>query len=520
MKQALIILFFSLCLCIQPLKASEPVKAKMEEVTVYTNQAFIKSTAVFEYTAGKSIIEITELPSTIDPNSISIGGRGDFVLLSVKFEKDFMSKRQLSLQKELDQLEDDIEILEMKLEVNKEQQKMLLDNTEIKAEDEKLSLTELENASVFFKKKLILLGEEKLLLKKELDVLKDEKKNLEEQMKNDPSRNLPLGKALLTIEANKSGKANLDLSYMAYNTGWSPFYDIRVENTNSPMVVLYKAEVRQNTGVDWDNVKVRLSTAQVNRRTVKPELSPKYLYFYENRPPVPMRQSYAKNELEAAPVAEMDMESSADYVSLETGTLNQQFVISKPYTIKSGSEEMVEIKKESIEAEYLTYAVPKFDSNGFLVAEVKDWETYGFLPASGNVYFEGAYVGKTYIGKTGVEEVLKVSLGRDERVEVSKKEIKDFKQRRTFGSNIRESFGYEFILKNNKSESISLRVEDQLPVSQDSAIEVEVEELSSGKLDKETGKITWDINVSEKSAKNLILKYEVKYPKDKKVGNL
>lgn len=499
-------------------------KAKLADITVYVNQAQVSSKVSASYPAGRSVIIVNDLPSTIDQNSIKVGGRGNFILLSVNFEKDFISKKMKSYQEALDEVQNEIDLTEMKIDVNKNELKMVMDNTEIKSDTDDLFADDLEEMSSYFRKKLTRIGEERLALEKALKKLNEKKEDIEKQIETDPSRNLPLGKVLLSIQAERAGNAELDLSYLVYNTGWSPSYDLRVESTESPIELSYKAEVRQNTGVDWENVNLTLSTARVNRRTVKPELNPTYLYFYENRPPVPMRARYAKMEDGVmAPAMEMEeavVGSSANFSELVETTLNKQFVISLPYTIKSGTPETVEVQQESIKAEYITYATPRFDTNGFLVAEIEDWAQYGFIPAQGNVYFEGAFVGKTYLSDPGTKEKMKISLGRDERLTVERKEIEEFKQRRTFGSNIRESFGYGITIANSRAKSIKVRVEDQVPVSQDSDITVDIEEKGNGVLTPETGVITWNTEVPGKGEVKLPLKYEVKYPKDKKVANL
>src|SRR5690606_32367320 len=131
---------------------------------------------------------------------------------------------------------------------------------------------------------------------KELKILIAQKERIDKQMQSDPTRNLPMGKIILSVSADLTSRADLDLSYLVYDTGWTPSYDIRVKDTKSMVNLSYKAEVRQNTGTDWNNVKLTLSTAMVNRQTVKPELFPQYLQFYEERPPVVMRAKTMKDE--------------------------------------------------------------------------------------------------------------------------------------------------------------------------------------------------------------------------------
>ena len=80
--------------------------------------------------------------------------------------------------------------------------------------------------------------------------------------------------------------------------------------------------------------------------------------------------------------------------------------------------------------------------------------------------------------------------------------------------------GYRLSLRNTKTETVIVTLEDQIPVSQDSRIEVELLESTGGELNKETGKITWKVPLEPNTAKEIMLKYSVKYPKGKTVNNL
>ncbi|WP_341228362.1 DUF4139 domain-containing protein [uncultured Arcticibacterium sp.] len=512
------ILFISLVSFAQNVETN----ADINHITVFTNRAQISSNVTANLKSGLSKIIISDLASTIDANSIQVGGKGDFVLLAVNFEKDFISKKIQNLEDSLEILQSEIDKTEMLLDVNKNEEEMIMDNTKIKSDTDDLFADDLELMSKYFKKKLTDIGTQKLELKARKKALEAKKTAIENQIKTDPSRKLPLGKIILTVKANKATVANLDLKYLVYGTGWRPNYDIRVANTESPVNLKYKAEVFQNTGVNWNNVSLSLSTAQVNSRTVKPELYPQYLNFYENRPPAPaaMRKSSMNDGALMMAEESADMVSAGNYVEVSENMLNTQFDISIPYTINTGNTETVEIQDLNLPAKYTTYVVPKFDTNGFLVAEVSDWEKYNLMSAPAKIYLEGTFVGDSYLRTAGVEDKLKISLGRDERVEVKREAIKNYKSRKTFGSNVKESFGYELTFRNLKNEAVNILVEDQLPVSQNSDIEVEIEELSGGILDSEKGKVTWELNIPATQSSKLDLKYTVKYPKDKQVLNL
>ncbi|RZK30463.1 MAG: mucoidy inhibitor MuiA family protein, partial [Hymenobacter sp.] len=146
---------------------------------------------------------------------------------------------------------------------------------------------------------------------------------------------------------NKTAKnATLEIDYVVSNAGWYPVYDLRAKDSKSPVQLNYKAQVYQNTGIDWSNVKLKLSTSNPSLGGTKPVLSSWFLNFYEPRPvSVPMYRSNKEMKKSAAPsmaddnayeVAGMEeSESIADYTKVVQTTLAAEFDIAVPYTIPS-----------------------------------------------------------------------------------------------------------------------------------------------------------------------------------------
>jgi uncharacterized protein (TIGR02231 family) len=242
------------------------------------------------------------------------------------------------------------------------------------------------------------------------------------------------------------------------------------------------------------------------------------------QPVVYQRNAKAKMEdgvAMAAPMAMADMEVASRTVSVVETSMSVNFDLGNTYSIPTGGQpEAVEIQTYSAEAEFKSIITPKMDLNAFLVAELKNWEQYKLLSGEANVYFENKFIGKTFINEQSVDNILKLSLGKDTRIVGKREEIENFKARKTIGSNIRESFGYKISVRNTKSETVKAVLEDQVPVSQDSDIEVDVEDIQGGTLDTNTGKITWVFEVPASQSKEVLLKYTVKYPKDKRINNL
>ena len=192
--------------------------------------------------------------------------------------------------------------------------------------------------------------------------------------------------------------------------------------------------------------------------------------------------------------------------------------VTTPYSIKSNGEKLqVDLRKHQIEALYEYYAIPKLDKDAFLIARIINWDQYNLLEGEANLYFENAYVGRSILDAKSLEDTLTISLGRDKNIVIGREKNEEFSKKRTIGSNVVETRSFKIIARNKKSQSIKLTVFDQIPVSVISDIIVSPLELTKGQLDVKTGKVTWELNIDGQQQKDIILQYEVKYPKREKI---
>jgi uncharacterized protein (TIGR02231 family) len=508
------------------------VSSKPDKATVYQNQALLEQSFTVILPAGRSNIIVEDIANTIDANSIRVGGKGDVTLLGVKYGPNYLNSKSNALQDSLKKVQAEIELQEMFLNVANQEEKMIMANANVKSEQDGLTPEELKEMVVLFRAKLTEVGQTRLDINRKIAVLKAKSQRLQNQVNELTRVNLPLGQIELNVNAKSGGEASFTLSYMAFNAGWRPSYDIRVKNVSSPVEMVYKADVFQTTGLTWENVKLTLSTANPSNNGVKPEMYPQYLSIYVPEPVVAsVRKGYKavqqenevkSEELDAGfkSIGEEDRWGKANAILVEN-TLSVQFDIAERYTFKSGSQpETVEVQGYTVEADYKTMVAPKLDPTAYLVAELKNWEKLNLLPGEANVYFENQFIGKSYVNTQQVEKGLKLSLGRDSRINAKRESIENMKARKTLGSNIREAFAFKIEVLNLKNEVINLVIEDQIPVSQDTDIEVSEDELSGGELDKLTGKVTWKTEITAAAKVEKILKYTVKYPKEKTINNL
>ncbi|AFK01594.1 Conserved hypothetical protein CHP02231 [Emticicia oligotrophica DSM 17448] len=505
------------------------IDAENQHITVFLNRAQIDARVKTNVQAGTTKLIISNVATTADPNSIQIGGKGDVMIMSVKFKQNYLgNKRRSTLEDSLKLAKSELEVVDVLVKVAENERNMLMANANVKSEKDGATPEDLKEMMDFFRTKLTEIGTRQMQLLRQSKDLQDKINRFQQQLTSQGTNiNQPAGEIELTLQAKSATAIELNLSYIANNVGWSPIYDIRAKDVKSNIELAYRANVYQNTGIDWKNVRLSLSTANPAEGGAKPELYAQYLNINEpvETPKRNVRMSKGVMPVEmamsAAPQAMDEVITVASVVNTVQSTLAVNFDIAIPYNIASGGNpEMVDIQNHSLRSTYKYYTVPKFDKDAFLTAIITDWEKYNLLPGVANVYFEGTFVGTTEIAGGEAKDSLMISLGRDKKIIAKRETVEEFKSRKNVGSNIRESFGARITLRNTKTEAINIVVEDQVPVSQDSRIEIELEEAKGAEFNKETGKLTWNLTLQPLENKEIILKYSVKYPKGKNIQGL
>ncbi len=504
------------------------VDAENQHITVFLNRAQIEARLKTTVQAGTTKMIIGNVATTADPNSIQIGGKGDVLIMGVKFKQNYLGNKKRSvLEDSLKMAKTEFEVIDVLVKVADNERNMLMANSNIKNEKDGATPEDLKEMLDFFRTKLTEIGTRQMQLVRQSKDLQEKITRFQQQLDSQGTNlNQPAGEIELTLQAKAYSSVDLNLTYIANNAGWSPVYDIRAKDVKSNIDLAYRANVYQSTGIDWKNVKLTLSTINPAEGGTKPELYAQYVNIYEPAVVQPKNVRSMKFEapqamsIEAQPEA-ADVATTADFINTVQTTLAVNFDISIPYTIPSGGNaEMVDIQNHSLSSTFKYYTVPKFDKDAFLTAIITDWEKYNLLPGTANVYFEGTFVGTTDIAGGETKDSLLISMGRDKKIISKHETIEEFKSRKNVGSIIRESFGYRITLRNTKNEPISMVMEDQVPISQDSRIEVELENAIGADFNRETGKLTWKLTLQPLENKEILLKYNVKYPKGKNIQGL
>jgi uncharacterized protein (TIGR02231 family) len=152
-----------------------------------------------------------------------------------------------------------------------------------------------------------------------------------------------------------------------------------------------------------------------------------------------------------------------------------------------------------------------------LIAKITDWSQYNLVAGEANIFFEGAFVGTSYINPEVTAKELLISMGRDNSIVVERTPIKEFTASKFIGSNKKETIGYELVVKNKKGTPITIEILDQIPVSQNKDIEITLDDKGNAEYTEDNGKLLWTIGVQARETVVEKFIYTIKYPKNKTV---
>lgn len=501
------------------------VNSKIKHVTVFLDKAQVTREIKTKIGAGKTNLILTGLSTQLDQRSIQVNGKGNFIILGITHNQNFLDEAHKP--KKLQVLMDSLDFYNKQLTIDQNQrdilgkeEQLILNNQKIGGTQQNLSVAELKSMADFFRSRLNEIGLTKIQTDERLKKLNSRIVKLNKQIADQRGAyDSNTSEIVISISSELPTDADIEVNYIVPNAGWYPVYDLRAINTKNPIQLNYKANVFQNTGEEWNNVNLTLSNANPSLGGLKPELYTWYIDFLNQN--VHAYDKVKIRGIATVPMQEADeesivAESSADYVSTTQTSLNTEFAIEIPYTISSsGKSTEVDIRNHEMKANYHYAVTPKLDADAFLIAKAIGWEEFNLLPGEANVFFEGTFVGKTFIDPNNIKDTLSVSLGRDKRVVVKREKVKDYSTRRTIGSNQRDDYAWEISVRNTKNEAIEIVVEDHVPVSQNSQIGVTVTDVGTANYNQQKGRLNWKLTLLPNESKKVQFKYEVKYPKDR-----
>lgn len=517
-KLLLFSISFSLLFANELLAEEIQLNAEIKKATIYWQSASVEASVAKFLNKGEHLLIINQMPTNIDLNSIQVISNNNFNIVSVESrignpESLKKSKQYTSLKDSLEIYEDSYELLKIKKYAVDEEISLWISNKNIGTKAG--NIVELEDLAEVYKTRIPQLKRDSYVFEKNMLKLK-EKINYFQNLINEKGSNNNSTEVLVRIINPENQNIDITIKYLCYDAGWSPFYDIRSDDKSDEIAFHLKANVWQNTGIDFNNVDLTLSTGRPNISSVKPELYDWRLSLAEN---LPRAITYTKPLIaeSAADQANMSLKSMAQgmssYVESSENMNKVEYHITKAFNISSGSgKKIVEIQKKSAIAKYRYVCIPKLDNKAYLIASINEWDKLLLTNAEANIFINGAFISKTIINPSTIEDSLEFSLGDDESIKVERKLLSDLNSRKNMGSTKKINQSYEISVRNTKSKAIKIDIIDQIPLSSDKNIEIQYNAVEAS-IDPVSGKLTWSQIINPAETKKMSYQFEIKYPK-------
>ena len=335
----------------------------------------------------------------------------------------------------------------------------------------------------------------------------------------------------IDLAAAGATKATLRVSYAVRAARWAPLYDARLDtgarDRKPALELVRRAEVTQATGEDWSNVTLNVSTVRTARGTRAPELNPLIVQYPPvMRPPTPVSAAAVENSRSAQ---RNKVELSADRADeqqavAETGGFQVVFRI--PGRVSLGASEgakSLRISTATIAPDFAVRSVPAIDPTAFLEASFIQSEDAPLLPGRVSIYRDGVFVGRGQMAGAGKDETIRLGFGADDKVKVERSVVK-----RNEGSSglivttsKTDERAFKIAIRNGHDFPIRIAIEDQLPVSENEDIQVEMlpstTPPTATNLRDKRGVLEWAFEARPGEVRDIALAWRLRWPKDKGV---
>ena len=537
-----------------PLRANPEFPSKAEEVTFFLSGAQVKRSAAVTLESGVQQLVLSGLEPGISPSSIILAGVGDFTILSYRYDVHTIPAETRgddtpeirTLRKQLRAVEDSLsemvywqDALNFRLEVLNNEKRLLLNNDLNQGTAIGDSLQLLSGTVTYLRERLSLVNDELVAQKREQaeyhrtrEALNQRKRLLDQDLR-DATVEKPSSydyRLMVSVEAERATAGQIHFSYVVQSAGWAPEIEFRSNGYGQPIAIQQRARIYQQTGMEWSDVELFVSTSNPASHQNKPMLQPWVLALVSPVQNIAAVQTgvYMQEEaqlLDAVVIEDREvarLSSKEVQVQVSQQLAYQRFSFDRTFSIRSGHEfaMRVKLKRADLPCTYRLVAVPKLSSKVFVEAQLPDWQEYMLPGADIKLYYENTYLGDLRLSPRNYADTLRLSMGVDDGIRVQRELVMEKSKSQVIGRRVKQERIYRFTAENFKSTPVELFIEDQWPLSRQEDLTVERLDCLPGQLNSETGMVVWRLDLDAKGRESFECGFEVSYPKDRELRGL
>jgi uncharacterized protein (TIGR02231 family) len=543
--------------------------SRIESVTVFPDGAEVHRTFEATLEAGSNVLVLGNLPATLAPNSVRVDGKATkgVEIGSVDTKRVVVKKpgatglddtERKRIEDEIKRLTDERNAQDGIIKAATTQSTMaeklselpMFDVSDVTRDDNKDKRSDKTEAfkQIDWNALFELIGsriessakatQAAQIKQRELD---EKIAVLHERLKLQPKEEWTRTEIRVNIDAKDAAKGTFSVRYLVSDAFWQPVYDARLttggKGKSPEIAIVRRGAITQDTGEDWENTKVTLSTMRATEATSAPDLNTLKVKFAEMflakrrapmsmmremAPPAPMEKSAEEGEQLAEQPPMQEPVTSRPAVVNNSG-YQATFEIPQPVTLQSGvGEKRVFISSEKQKVTLFAKTAPRKYPSAFLHAKFTYEGAAPVLPGEVSLYRDDVFIGRGAFPLIAKGEEKELGFGRDDAVRVARIELKRAKSETGLISSSKvDEQRFKITVKNLHDWAIAVIVTDQMPVSEEEDIIVEqhpeTTEPTTTSLEDKRGVYAWNFDLKPNEEKAITIGYTLKWPAKREI---
>lgn len=528
----------------EPVVVTVPVvlDAPVVAVTVYPDRARVTRRETVRLPAGDLTVVVEPLPLAMQPDSVRVGGRGPATVLGVDVARRHrprtadpqaagLERERRELVARVAELDDADAVEAQRIELLRQLARragasygraLANGDADVAAVAELTDALAAQQGAAQARQRALARRREEL--GEELAAL--DRRMAELSAAREPDRLA----ATIGMSVERDSEVEVELSYVVSGAGWQSSYDLRLDEAAADrLTATWYGLVRQQTGEDWPECDLRLSTARPSGAVTVPELDPWYLDRVRPiGPPRPMRTRAAAVDMLQAPaapgaVASAPMAEAAlpappvreVAATAEQGLAAATYQPARPVAVPSdGGAHRATVAVVDVESSVDYVTAPLRAQEAHLRATVVNTSAHTLPPGPAAVFHGADFVGSTRLDTWAPGEEVELALGVDDRVRVERELVRRTATKATLTSTRRRDVEYRTTVANHTPRPARVTVLDQLPVSRDDQITVKELRADPAPAERtDLGVYTWRLELAPGESREVYLGFRVEVGK-------
>lgn len=525
---------------------NKTVDTQIFEVTVYAERALVARRGVVQLTGQEQELVVPHLPTTLLGESVRVSGSSTngIRLSGVRAERQEhlevpaehlteLTQQLTQGEEEKRQVQDSLRLLNLQRDLIKNLGSQYLECLKKSPNPENMNLKQIEELLNFIGKHYREFSGEIARQERQLQQLDKQLQEVRSQLQRATPRDRDSYSIIVSLESSGAGELALDISYLVRQASWVPLYDLRLNAAGDSLNLSYLAHVKQNSGEDWHEVALSLSTAKPGLSTQPPELTPWFVGTDSPEegaraandssdlpPPSSLTITMPYPGISALPEATTVMNPEIERLAARMATSE----IAKPGGIVTlGARDKVSVPSDGAVhktplfqkdypccARYV--AIPRLMSLAYLQTTIANpLSGVTLLPGKANIFRDNTFVGTTQLDNIAPGQEFTLNLGIDKGVKIERDLVERQVENRA-GERQQTTYAYRLTVTNLGERDTELTLLEQLPVSRNRQVEIHLTHCEPQIRVSELGVLQWSLPLPARSSQELSYQFAVEHP--------